>query len=428
MQCISCGKDIPDGSRYCPYCGSEQVKKCSKCGYKVEADWLFCPKCQADLKQQALLNRSASVCKEAIKKDNLKEAITGNSNRMLYVPGTGLFFVSLTFDGIYFLNENDRKVQKLTRNRNGAGTGCGNLTYYDGGVYFYRAGGAAKSSLVRYDIKLQELQKLKVKNEILSEAFQEFRGSMDYYLPSYHNGYHYYLSDNLNSLYRFSLKTLKSELVGPMPDIRTKQLPQNWEMIDISRIDEKSYGAYFCELYILDGVGYASLTGMHTAAIRFNLDNPSDFDFMPIDTCTTRRNDGGIIFPYNNKLIHSSANVLHSAGIYETTISNGNIGEMNTIVKGDLSSKNYSFIRRYSKGWWVQKNRLFMGRVFFNLETHKIITSPLITIDKENSRLFYVEDDKGGAYVLSESNLSYYPDKWWESHSDKSNYVIHNFK
>ena len=48
MKCISCGGIIPDGSKYCMYCGSEARMElsCSHCGFKaIPSEALFCPVC-----------------------------------------------------------------------------------------------------------------------------------------------------------------------------------------------------------------------------------------------------------------------------------------------------------------------------------------------------------------------------------------------
>jgi len=48
VPCVSCGKQIPQGSKFCSHCGAAQVKQektCAKCGAKLAADAKFCPEC-----------------------------------------------------------------------------------------------------------------------------------------------------------------------------------------------------------------------------------------------------------------------------------------------------------------------------------------------------------------------------------------------
>ena len=48
VPCINCGKQIPQGSKFCPECGAPQTpqqKSCTNCGAKLEASAKFCPEC-----------------------------------------------------------------------------------------------------------------------------------------------------------------------------------------------------------------------------------------------------------------------------------------------------------------------------------------------------------------------------------------------
>lgn len=48
VPCIACGKQIPQGSKFCPECGAAQTpqqKTCANCGAKLEASAKFCPEC-----------------------------------------------------------------------------------------------------------------------------------------------------------------------------------------------------------------------------------------------------------------------------------------------------------------------------------------------------------------------------------------------
>ena len=48
VPCVACGKQIPQGSKFCPECGASQTpqeKTCAKCGAKLAAGDKFCPEC-----------------------------------------------------------------------------------------------------------------------------------------------------------------------------------------------------------------------------------------------------------------------------------------------------------------------------------------------------------------------------------------------
>ena len=44
-RCISCGKEIPVQSKFCPECGANNSEKICECGYKLTSDAKFCPNC-----------------------------------------------------------------------------------------------------------------------------------------------------------------------------------------------------------------------------------------------------------------------------------------------------------------------------------------------------------------------------------------------
>ncbi len=47
VPCVSCGKTIPVGSRFCPECGAQQAvtSKCAVCGTELQPGAKFCPNC-----------------------------------------------------------------------------------------------------------------------------------------------------------------------------------------------------------------------------------------------------------------------------------------------------------------------------------------------------------------------------------------------
>jgi membrane protease subunit (stomatin/prohibitin family) len=60
VACAECGYEIPSDSRFCPYCGHQQVvfKKCSYCGKNLPPNAVFCPRCGRNVGEK----RSARVC------------------------------------------------------------------------------------------------------------------------------------------------------------------------------------------------------------------------------------------------------------------------------------------------------------------------------------------------------------------------------
>lgn len=35
MKCVNCGQEIPDETKFCPYCGTSQMMKCVNCDRSV---------------------------------------------------------------------------------------------------------------------------------------------------------------------------------------------------------------------------------------------------------------------------------------------------------------------------------------------------------------------------------------------------------
>ena len=47
MKCVNCGQEIPDGTKFCPYCGTSQMMKCVNCDQEIPGGTKFCPYCGA---------------------------------------------------------------------------------------------------------------------------------------------------------------------------------------------------------------------------------------------------------------------------------------------------------------------------------------------------------------------------------------------
>ena len=47
MKCVNCSRELPEGSDFCPYCGSKQEEKifCNKCGRELPPDSDYCQFC-----------------------------------------------------------------------------------------------------------------------------------------------------------------------------------------------------------------------------------------------------------------------------------------------------------------------------------------------------------------------------------------------
>ncbi len=58
--CWNCGRPVQAEWRFCPYCEAELKHPCSQCGYLLEPEWKRCPKCGAPAEGFASLQTEAS--------------------------------------------------------------------------------------------------------------------------------------------------------------------------------------------------------------------------------------------------------------------------------------------------------------------------------------------------------------------------------
>ena len=44
VPCPGCSREVPVGSRGCPWCGRPRIRSCT-CGREVRSSWRYCPSC-----------------------------------------------------------------------------------------------------------------------------------------------------------------------------------------------------------------------------------------------------------------------------------------------------------------------------------------------------------------------------------------------
>ena len=87
MICSNCGKEVPDSSKFCRYCGSPlareaEIKKervCPSCGKKGDADQLYCSECGSLMIEQTVTEaRNADHAKMPVKSVASQVGATAN--------------------------------------------------------------------------------------------------------------------------------------------------------------------------------------------------------------------------------------------------------------------------------------------------------------------------------------------------------------
>ena len=98
MKCGNCEKNIPDGSKFCMYCGSEvQVGlTCHYCGFMgIPSGAFFCPACGAPLRREA-----------NVALDTLKRMLRMEITRLLILmPSSRAFMVTMVIRALITANQ-----------------------------------------------------------------------------------------------------------------------------------------------------------------------------------------------------------------------------------------------------------------------------------------------------------------------------------
>lgn len=61
MYCVSCQKEISDGSKFCNYCGSKQDLICDGCGANLSSDSIFCNQCGQKVGELPAVEKAVSA-------------------------------------------------------------------------------------------------------------------------------------------------------------------------------------------------------------------------------------------------------------------------------------------------------------------------------------------------------------------------------
>ena len=111
-KCLSCGKEVPIDSIFCPFCGSKEIKDdntCPNCKKVVPADSVFCPFCGEKIKDEGeteTVVRNAVVpdAKEQVNETKADQTDPGFFKRFLsWVVLAACFVVALIVFSIAFM-------------------------------------------------------------------------------------------------------------------------------------------------------------------------------------------------------------------------------------------------------------------------------------------------------------------------------------
>lgn len=374
MNCIKCGQTIPDGSLFCNHCGAKQETRCPECGAVLPAGSRFCNQCGAAVNAQpkpaapSFVSAPAAVGKHVY-------GCSEKQGEMVYVSGKGLYYLS--GNNLYYVADGETKRKNLTRYLNRTLGLCG-LNYYNGGLYFNRRAEVDEDevySLVRYDIETGEKSTV-VNNLPFNYETEEYnrmivRDGLLYYI---------YKAYNENCLVVINLDS-GTLVKRDMPILRPKDMCDEWKNFR-QRGDWSIYQnvleahedkpVEFAGLYLHGDYGYAVVHGTACFNIRFHLNNPDDFDFLPPDSCSAYKDQCGMISIYND-------DTLVGTGVYEnvfsrTPIDADSVGsakkQFNLVEYAGYDDLHISF-NDDGRGWWRVGSRYFINQLMIDMETLK---------------------------------------------------------
>ncbi len=423
--CKKCGAELLEGACFCMKCGSKVENEviCSKCGIKLPQGALYCYKCGTSVgSEQPKVDAIEAVrtpLYNASKMNTYPVAHVSNIGNMVYVEGKGLYFLdnfSGDFTRLMFLPCGQKKPKVIVRKQDGVG--IYGLGYYHGEIFFWRDYfGKRGDCLDAISIETDETREV-----LRSESEKHFDGYIKSQPSVYTNGRYYYETQIDKSTNHTILRCYDIEkgvfVDESLPDLRSKKMPEDWfapgGYVNREKQDEWSYGekSYGTDLFfaVRGDYGFASLCGGAACTIRFLLCNPTDFIFFPIDTCICASNNVGLLFQYENIIISGGYGLRNGMGMYRIEVDKNSIKRL-------MSNDEYNkFGREYEGSAWMQGSKVFFGNHLYDIKDDKFYKSPLNYNIKD--KIQYVEDENGGAYLLSSyGDLYYMPKDWYMAKS-----------
>ena len=337
---------------------------------------------------------------------------------MVEVPGKGLYFIA-NEERLCFYGGAGQEAQALTKLETGVHL-CG-LGYSGGKLYYWHECQNRRSEL--YGMRLYERDvktgATRVVWENKNELFRNYRLDDD---PGraraiLFEGSYLLLDYADQSIMDITLPGGEQDNLD-LPDLR-KQLPlYDWMkpngIVDV-RDPSANFGMKFTGFDIVDGMVYLSLEGCQFCTLRFPIDEPEKFTYLPMNSCASVQDDvwGGMLTSMNMRVFSCPGVVSgkNETAIYEIK-ADGNLVKMISNANGEVSLINKG------ASWWRLDNTVYIGAVALNLyerKWHKL--SPLLFDQKEHKdNTFGMVKDffptKNGVYLLTGTGLYLVPSDW----------------
>lgn len=370
---------------------------CMNCGTKLPDRAKFCMECGTPLGQAAPAQAAAGAEPPAAERRTPPQSqpqgakhtrgCTRKQGNLVRVPGDGLYFTDWDGASLYRLGEGEQKPKKL--NRRVDGCYLDGLNYWRGGIYYLREDMGGGLILHRYDTATGIKKEVRPLPKLWGEPHGV--GAVVWDGVLYGHGM------DQACITALDLSTLAEREI-PLPDLRGKPLPQEWRerepYMEENHSGERSYAQRLTGLYVLDGYAYLSVCGASYLNIRFPLDDPEGFAFLPYDSCCAMRKYGALCPVGSGKLL-GTGNL--GGTLYLTDLKSGR----KVVAIPDLCTNGF--------GWWSLGGRFFLENIMLDLKAMKRYRLPF-RLDAQD----FVPDGAGGVWVLSlDGGLYRLPPEAW---------------
>ena len=308
--------------------------------------------------------------------------VSTKRNRMLYIDGVGLFYIAKG-NQLCFVGAGQDKIKKIT---NKSDEIClEGLGYYNYELFYWYQNSNKDESELRA-VNIHTFEKRKVKS--YSGLNIEYRGVIVFRKDKY-----ILLNDTEQSIWEVSVSDGRVNK-NDLPVLRYQNLPQDWQEF----FDEEET-IKFDTFVVVSDYGYASVRTAHQCTIRFSLNNPSDYECMPISSYTANP-DYGFIIQHNDIIYSCASECCYPNHFYVSKKVKGKLATKVLIAREQWLSKTDNDSMKY---WWKDGNKYVFHSLVLNLEQSKI---QIRNINDEwkhalNEIIDFVEDGKGNVYLMT---------------------------
>lgn len=363
MFCMDCGKFLPDGAKFCAFCGKPQPQLSSNPPV---------PPTYAEPPQPVQTSGGLDdLCWKT------QPAVMGCSEKqenLVYAPGWGVYFIRER--NLFSFCERDGKLRQITRSRQEWISYWG-LNYWNGEI-FYWAEREEGQELIAVKVGSHEKRTVRLKPA---------DGQKRDYVPTPDSQDHFYVRNGVgygifqSYLYTLDMNTGRYQL-KELPDLQTQELPEEWvkegalsQSMELHP-EERNYGRRWYGLYIQGQYGYTAMVGYILYIVRFSLEDPSQFTHMPVD-CATVVRDMGMISEYDGGPGGRRMLLGEQRGRYGVRNGGKCISITEFMQDGSMKSWNPVSLkmedgeRLESRYWWRAGDRYVIEDLLLNMKTLK---------------------------------------------------------